>query len=713
MDLTSQLNPAQKEAATYLDGHLRIVAGAGSGKTRVLTYRIAYLIDEIGVDPRSILAITFTNKAANEMRLRVEKILGSSHSGVLVCTIHSLCVRILRQHIRVLNYPASFVIMDEEDQRALLKLLYKQEEVDAKAISYHSALNYISVRKNSQISPEMALEEAGSLYGERKKALLYQAYVAYQEEHYMLDFDDLIIKTNQILAEHEDIRQYWQRRFQYIHVDEFQDVDAQNYTLVKWLTSPETIVCVVGDPDQTIYSFRGANVRFILDFEKDFEGAKTIYLNQNYRSTGNILQAANALIKNNQDRLEKDLYTRQKEGAKVIHYSADSDVLEAKYVVEKIEQLISTVPDINYRDFAVLYRANYLSRTLEQELIRMQIPYRLFGGLKFFSRKEIKDALSYLRLTVFQDDLAFERVVNTPGRGIGEKTLEKIRQQARVLGLSMYDTCLLHLSSIGLSNKAARAIEQWQFAIENAKRQAGDMLDLFDRLLGDVGYLEMLRIDQEETRLENLMELKNSMASFMARNEEGSLEDYLQEVALYTNQDVDDDEQYVSLMTIHMSKGLEFPYVFVIGLSENIFPSLRSMEVGSQAGLEEERRLAYVAFTRAQKQLFLVESRGYSYVSGGPKIASRFIDELGEDVIVHEGKTNRYKAIDYLPPVSKGKQLNLNDTPTDWKVGDLLVHDVFGKGVVLAVSGELLQIAFPLPYGIKMLQANHKALKKK
>ena len=277
----------------------------------------------------------------------------------------------------------------------------------------------------------------------------------------------------------------------------------------------------------------------------------------------------------------------------------------------------------------------------------------------------------------------------------------------------MYDTCLLHLSSIGLSNKAARAIEQWQFAIENAKRQAGDMLDLFDRLLGDVGYLEMLRIDQEETRLENLMELKNSMASFMARNEEGSLEDYLQEVALYTNQDVDDDEQYVSLMTIHMSKGLEFPYVFVIGLSENIFPCLRSMEVGSQAGLEEERRLAYVAFTRAQKQLFLVESRGYSYVSGGPKIASRFIDELGEDVIVHEGKTNRYKAIDYLPPVSKGKQLNLNDTPTDWKVGDLLVHDVFGKGVVLAVSGELLQIAFPLPYGIKMLQANHKALKKK
>lgn len=712
MDLRHVLNEVQAQAATYLDGHLRIVAGAGSGKTRVLTYRIAYLIDDIGVNPLNILAITFTNKAANEMRYRVEQLLEQEQSGVLVCTIHSLCVRILRMHIRVLNYPSSFIIMDEEDQKALLKKLYKQFNINSKEISFNSVLGFISRYKNSLISPQKAIDEAGQFYGERQKAILYEAYVKYQEEHYMLDFDDLIIKANELLERFDSIREYWQQKFQYIHVDEFQDVDFQNYKLIKQLCGDHSIVCVVGDPDQTIYSFRGANVRYILDFEKDFAGAKTIYLNQNYRSTKNILDAANTLIKNNQDRLEKDLFTDSSDGLKVIHYCAQSDILEAKYVVEKIDQIINTVEGVNYRDFAILYRANYLSRPLEQELINLHLPYRIFGGLKFFSRKEIKDALSYLRLVVFQDDLAFERVINTPTNGIGEKSIEKIRNQASLMNLSMYDTCLLHMEGIGLSTRIQKKISVWLSFIEKARNSHKSIVDIYDDLLHDVGYFEMLVNDQEDSRIENLMELKNSMASYLTSHSESSLEDYLQEVALYTNQDIDDHEQYITLMTIHMSKGLEFPYVFVIGLSENIFPSIRSMEVEGNDGLEEERRLAYVAFTRAQKQLFLTESTGYSYVSGSPKVASRFIEEIGQETIEHEGQKSRYKASDFILPQPKANDFIGDNHVSEWKVGDLLIHDVFGKGVVLQVNGEQLQIAFPLPYGVKNLLANHKAIKK-
>lgn len=712
MDIKKVLNEKQFEACTYLDGHLRIVAGAGSGKTRVLTYRIAYLIEQVGVDPHSILAITFTNKAANEMRQRVENMLDCAHSGVLLCTIHSLCVRILRMHIRVLNYPSSFVIMDEEDQKALLKKLYKEHHIDSKIISYHSCLSAISTYKNSNISPETALMHASDLYGEKNKAILYDAYVRYQQEHFLLDFDDLILFAVKILSENEDIRAYWQSRFQYIHVDEFQDVDAQNYRLVQLLTGPDTIVCVVGDPDQTIYSFRGASIRYIMDFEKDFKGAKTIYLNQNYRSTKNILNAANALIANNQDRLEKELFTDNEGGGKIVHFCADSDQAEAQYVAEQIENLIANVEGINYSDFAILYRANYLSRQLEQEFINSHIPYRIFGGLKFFNRKEIKDVLSYLRLISVGDDLAFERVINVPGRGIGEKSVDKIRANAALYGTSMYETCLYHLDAIGLSKRISFKISEFISHIEKFKNSPMGLLSLYDRLLADVGYLEMLRNDQEDGRIENLMELKNSISSFLERNPEGTLDDYLQEVALYSNQDVDDEGQYVSMMTIHMSKGLEFPYVFVIGLSENIFPSMRSLEDGGSDGLEEERRLAYVAYTRAMQQLFLVESQGYSYVSGGPKTCSRFIGEIGDDYISHEGRSNRYRQENYIIRSVEKIKTEPQTEQSDWKVGDLLLHEVFGKGVVLRVANNTLQIAFPIPYGIKTLMAEHPSLRK-
>lgn len=713
MELEKVLNETQQEAASYLGGHLRIVAGAGSGKTRVLTYRIAYLIENIGIDPHRILAITFTNKAANEMRSRIENIITTYHSGVLVCTIHSLCVRILRMHIPLLNYPSSFIIMDEEDQKALLKKLYKEHHIDHKAISYNSTLYAISAWKNANISPDEALSQASEWQGEKSKAILYQAYETYCKEHFMLDFDDLILKTVHLLEEFEHIKEYWQKRFDYIHVDEFQDVDYQNYRLVKLLTGEHTTVCVVGDPDQTIYSFRGANIRYIMDFEKSFKGAKTIYLNQNYRSTQNILNAANSLIKNNNDRLEKDLFTDNENGQKIIHYCAESDEAEANYVVDMIEQIISYEEGINYKDFAILYRANYLSRNLEQTFISRQIPYRIFGGLKFFNRKEIKDMLSYLRLLVNGDDLAFERIINVPSRGIGDKSLDKIRDGANLYGCSMYEACEDHLLNLGLSKRMTNQIQDFVRMMEMVKNSPLSIVDQYDHLLVESGYMTMLQEGQEDTRIQNLMELKNSISQFMRANPDASLEDYLQEIALYTNQDVDDDEQYVSMMTIHMSKGLEFPYVFVIGLSENIFPSMRNLDENGDMGLEEERRLAYVAYTRAMRQLFLIESVGYSFVSNGPKVRSRFISEINDDYISHEGRKDTYHHESFIPKKVVSKQVF--DEPKEireWRVGELVMHDVFGKGVIIKVEKDILQIAFPVPYGVKSLLSSHPAIKK-
>ena len=713
MELENVLNPKQLEAATYLDGHLRIVAGAGSGKTRVLTYRIAYLIENIGIDPKSILAITFTNKAANEMRSRIENTIKTFQSGVLVCTIHSLCVRILRMHIGVLNYPSSFIILDEEDQKSLLKNLYKENEIDSKEISYSSCLHSISTWKNAGIEPKAALMAASAWSQEKSKAIIYEAYDDYCRNHYMLDFDDLIIKTVQILDEHTTIREYWQQRFSYIHVDEFQDVDFQNYRLIQLLTGNNTIVCVVGDPDQTIYTFRGASIRYIMDFEKSFLDAKTIYLNENYRSTKNILNAANCLIKNNKDRLEKDLFTENESGQKIIHYCAQNDQAEAQYVADMIEQIIGSEEGINYKDFAILYRANYLSRQLEQVFISSKIPYRIFGGLKFFNRKEIKDILSYLRLINSEDDLSFERIINVPSRKIGDKSIEKIKDCATLHGCSLYEACKDYLPYIGLSKAVANQISKFVSLIESLKDPSLSLVRLYDHLLVESGYMNMLQEDQEDTRIQNLNELKNSISQYVENNPEGKLEDYLQEIALFTNQDVVDNEQYVSLMTIHMSKGLEFPYVFVIGLSENIFPSMRSIDENGDMGIEEERRLAYVAFTRAKNQLFLCESQGYSYVSNGQKVKSRFISEIDDNYINHEGRKETYQHDSYIPkqliPKSTFKEEAIDN---NWTVGELCMHDIFGKGVIIKVEPNIVQIAFSMPHGVKSLLASHPSIKK-
>ena len=711
MDLDKLLNKNQKEAATYLDSHLRIIAGAGSGKTRVITYRIAYLIDEIGVDPRKILAITFTNKAANEMKERVVDLLGVHALGSLICTIHSLCVRILRQHINVINYPSNFTIMDEEDQKALIKKIYNQLQIDAKTISIKSMIATISNYKMANITPEKALEFAGSFQGEIKKAKVYKEYLEYQENHFLLDFDDLLLKTVYIFENYPDVLEKWQYRFQYIHVDEFQDVGNIEYRLVK-LMSDKAITCVVGDPDQTIYSFRGANVNYILDFDKDFKPCKTIILNQNYRSTGNILNISNCLIRKNQNRLEKELFTEATGGGEVIHYTAKNEQDEAEYICSEIEKIINDVDGVNYRNFAILYRANYLSRTIEQCLISHGIDYRIFGGLKFFSRKEIKDALSYLQLVCNGEDLAFERIINVPSRGIGKKTMENIQAVAKNNHVSLYEALTLFSDQIKLSSKAKKEIRILVAAIEKARQSNLPLHEMFENLMNDIGYIEMLNKNLEENRIDNIHELQRSIYEFENQNPDlATIENYLQEIALYTDSDDNDDSQYVSLMTIHMAKGLEFDYVFVLGLSEGIFPSFRALSE-SDEGIEEERRLAYVAFTRAKKQLYLTDSEGFSFVTDSPKISSRFVEEIGKEGIKHIVTRPRFKTSNYINTNLSKDELVGNNQVSDWASGDFVIHDTFGKGVVVKVNGNTLDIAFELPAGLKTLMAGHKALKK-
>lgn len=710
MDLNNLLNEDQKQAATYLDGHLRIIAGAGSGKTRVVTYRIAHLIQNIGIDPRKILAITFTNKAANEMKERVNHILGTQGNMSLICTIHSLCVRILRQHIQVLGYPGSFIIMDEEDQKAVLKKIYKELDIQLKSISYKSALHAISTYKMAKVSPEKAMHLAGQFEGEQKKAKIYEQYIMYQEKQFLLDFDDLLLKTMVIFENYPDVLQKWQHKFQFIHVDEFQDVGDIEYRMIHMLSAHATI-CVVGDPDQTIYSFRGANIQYILDFDVDFQNAHTVTLDRNYRSTKNILSIANTLIKNNENRLEKDLYTSLESGQEVIHFMAQSEEQEAEFVCDKIEEIIDQVEGVNYNDFLILYRANYLSRNIEQTMIRRKIDYRIYGGMKFFQRKEIKDALCYLRLVALNDDLSFDRIINVPGRGIGAKTLEKIQYVAINYQIPSYVALVFHSQEMNFSSRIKKEVQVLINAIQKARQSSKPMHEIFEDLLEDVGYMEMLRKDVENNRIDNINELKRAIFDFQQANPEtATIDNYLQEIALFSDNDKVNEQEFVSMMSIHMAKGLEANYVFVVGLSEGIFPSFRTIGEEGEEGLEEERRLAYVAFTRAKKQLFLTDSQGYSFVTNSPKLSSRFLDEVGNDGIQHIGKKPTFKTSDYIAPVKK--DLVGDNEVKDWKVGDFVLHDHFGKGVVIAVSSSTLDIAFSLPAGVKTLMANHQALKK-
>lgn len=703
----SDLNEQQKQAVVDEAKHLRIIAGAGSGKTRVLTMRIAYLIEQKHVKPYNILAITFTNKAAREMKKRINDMLKDQGTGAHISTIHSLCVRILSEDIPALNYPKNFTIVDADDQRQILKEAYKQLNLEKKEYPYGMVLDYIANNKYEDINPAKAMELCYGDLRQINKAKVYEYYDKRLKQMYALDFDDLILFTTRLFLNNPTILEKWSKRFHYIHVDEFQDVDKEQYKLIKLLTKVHDNIYVVGDPDQTIYTWRGADVNIIVNFDRDFKDTKTIVLNQNYRSTNNILSGANSLIKNNKARVDKELFSKNGDGDKIIHKTCNSETAEANYVVKQIMNLHND--GYNLRDIAVLYRANYLSRELEKVLIENRVNYVIYGGLRFYERAEVKDILSYLRMITRSDDLAFIRIINNPRRGIGAKTLDAIGSMALENNMTMYEVIKngLYPKNRDVFDRFVNMVEKWKKDMELV-----DLEVLLEEVLDDSGYRSMLEKDNETERLENVKSLLDDIKQYSEDYPDSTLDEYLQMISLYTERESEDVTEAVNLCTVHSAKGLEFDVVFVIGLSEGIFPSERSMAEGSK-GLEEERRLAYVAYTRAKKKLYLTESNSFSYVIQSAKIPSRFIKEIDGEYINNIDEVKRFEKsliFDEDIVIESKKEKPKDDI---YRNGDSVIHKIYGEGIVIGNDNGVLQIAFSHPYGVKKILATHPSIRKK
>lgn len=704
----SELNENQKLAVCDEANHLRIIAGAGSGKTRVLTMRIAYLIEKKNVLPKNILAITFTNKAAKEMKNRIIEMLNDAGSGSNISTIHSLCMHILQIDIPVMGYPKNFTVIDADDQKTILKEAYKKYDMDKKDFSYGAILDYIANNKYERINPNKAMQMA---YGDPrivKKAQVYEYYSQRLQQVYGLDFDDLILWTTKMFKEHPEILKKWASKYHYILVDEFQDIDKEQYLLIKQLSSAHDNVYVVGDPDQTIYTWRGADVNIIVNFDKDFPDTKTIILNENYRSSNNILSGANSLIKYNKARVEKDLFSNKGYGEKIKHKAFASEVQEAYYIVNEVVRLQNA--NVKISDMAILYRSNYLSREMEKVLIETHIPYVIYGGIRFYERKEVKDVLSYLRLIVTGDDLAFQRVINEPKRGLGQKSIDAIYEIAMANKITMYEVV-----KNGLYPKSSKALENFVLMVEKWKLdvQEGDLEKVLQEVLDDSGYRMQLEKDNEVERLENIKSLIDDIKEYQENYPGSTLSDYLSMISLYTDKANENIGESLSLMTIHSAKGLEFNTVFVIGMSEGIFPSERSLQEGTK-GLEEERRLAYVAYTRAKENLYLLETNSFSYVINSSKSASRFIDEIDDKYIEHldAKKATLSMIFDEEDPLPKEGLTEVKET-TKYIKGDIVIHAIFKEGVVISEENNILTIAFPHPYGIKKILKTHPSIRKK
>ena len=712
MKLLDNLNEQQTKAVITKSRYVRIIAGAGSGKTRVLITRIIYLIQEMGIFGGNILAITFTNKAANEMQNRIYQRLGDLNSGVHISTIHSLCVTILRRDIVSMSMPRNFTVLDQDDQKSILKEAYKEIGIEKQKFSYASMLDYIGNCKGGDVSVERALLLAGNFPGQVEKAKAYEYYVRRQKELYALDFDDLLLVTVKMFELFPEILKKWQAKFGFIHVDEFQDIDMVQYKLIKQLAGTTNEVYVVGDPDQTIYTWRGADINIIMNFEKEFKDVETIVLNQNYRSDPPILNGANSMIKNNRHRVEKDLFTKREGGELITHFRGLNEEHEAMWVANKITQL--TKDGMLLSNMAILYRANYLSRSLEKSLVDTHIQYIIYGGTRFYDRAEIKDALCYLRLIVAQDDLSLKRIINNPKRKIGQKTLDRIFEVAKETNRTMYQVIKEdELFGGGLQytiNKFVQMVESWKKQLELP------IFQLMELVINDSGYRAMLEEGNEIERVENLKELINDIKSFQTNNPDSGLNDYLQMVNLYGDRSNIEDGNYVQLMTIHAAKGLEFDTVFVYGLSEGIFPSERTMSEGIK-GLEEERRLAYVAYTRAKKKLFLTDSQGYSFQMSCPKTCSRFVKEIASEFIEHIGATSEFSMVNEDNPVEIKPNLNVEVSSTRkkkalFKKGDMIAHTIYGNGVILNIKDGIMEIAFSHPHGIKKIMENHPSVSK-
>ncbi len=731
-ELLNGMNPRQKEAVLHTDGPLLLMAGAGSGKTRVLTHRIAYLIEEKEVNPWNILAITFTNKAAKEMKERVNAILASGGEDVWVSTFHSMCVRILRRDVDFIGYNRNFTIIDSSEQLTLMKRILKELNIDPKKYDPRSILGTISQAKNSLQTPQDFAKMQGSYY----KEIAAKCYAAYQKElqyNQCMDFDDLIMNTIRLFEEHPDSLTYYQNKFHYIHVDEYQDTNHAQYTLVNLLAGRFRNLCVVGDADQSIYGWRGADMQNILDFEKDYPDAAVILLEQNYRSTKNILSAANQVIENNSNRKPKNLWTENKEGNKITYYRADNERDETRFIVDRMQEEIRS-NHRNYGDFAILYRTNAQSRVMEETLLKANIPYKMVGGHKFYDRKEIKDILAYLNVLANpQDSISFERIVNSPKRGIGPGSIEKLRSFA-----SLHEWPLLEAAqNVDLANIGGKAGQQLG-AFGEMIQEVTQMIpyltvtELTKEVLDRSGYLEDLKIQntlEAQARIENLEEFLTVTQEFDKQFEQQNEEDadapeekltvFLNDLALVSDIDnLEEDASQVTLMTLHAAKGLEFPVVFLIGLEEGVFPLSRALMEESE--LEEERRLAYVGITRAEEALYLTNAFSRTlYGRTQYNRPSRFVEEIDQELLEIEGMRPTPKktpvfakktAYSYKQPetaVVPSKSATGGEN-NSWKPGDKVKHKKWGLGTVVRVSGTSkdleLDVAFP-SQGVKRLLA--------
>ena len=679
------LSASQAEAVTSTEGCIRVIAGAGSGKTRALTHRFAFLVGTLGIPPGNILCVTFTNKASNEMRQRIHNLTGDNDTGY-INTFHGFCVSVLQEDSYCVQYPKSFLVLDNADIDAMLKIIYEERGLTLRDMTFARARDMIEIQKLFK-KPDYYLDMIGmSLDTLRMKYeqaqsvsdVIFYGYLYQEKKCFGLDYNDLIKFTLYIFRENGDIRLKWQKRLEYIMIDEFQDIDGLQYELMEALCGYHRNLFIVGDPDQTIYTWRGANVKYLLDFDKQFPGTKTVMMMENYRSTPQILKAANSLIGRNRDRIKKDLIPTLPDGESVLCHHARTAADEAEWMACRMLELHDR--GVPFRDMTVLYRAHYVTRTIEEVLLRRKIPYTIYSGVQFFGRMEIKDALSYLRMIVYKDDLSFRRVVNVPKRNMGQRRMRFLEETAARLGCSLYDALLRTLDDeVFRGTKAARFVGLIEaYSAGYAERPVSEVLSA---LLNDSGYEEALRTEGSQERLDNLAELKQSIYEYETTcGEEATLEHYLSHVALFSNADAQDAGDKVRLMTVHAAKGLEFPYVFLCEMNEGIFPSRKTRTL---PGMEEERRLAFVAMTRAEKRLYLSEAEGRN-IDGSPRYPSRFLLDIDPELLEftrppQEGLVA--EARDYI--TMSERYLPDNPDAGRFRPGDRVRHTFLGDGTVV------------------------------
>ncbi|WP_418307955.1 ATP-dependent helicase [Phascolarctobacterium faecium] len=682
------LNASQLEAVTSTEGFIRVIAGAGSGKTRALARRFAYLVNEIGILPGNILCVTFTNKSANEMRQRIHNLTGDNDTGY-ISTFHSFCVSVLQEDSHALQYPKSFLVLDNSDIDSMLKIIYEERGLTLRNMTFSKARDMIEIRKLIK-EPEYYLDMLNmSLDKLRQKYLtatepsdiIFYGYLYQEKKCFGLDYNDLIKFTLYIFEQNEAVKIKWQQRLEYIMIDEFQDIDELQYKLMSVLCGYHKNLFIVGDPDQTIYTWRGANVRYLLDFDKIFPSVKTIMMMQNYRSTPQIVSVVNDLIDKNKFRIKKNLMPTIADGRKVICHHADTPEREAMWIAEQIQALHGE--GTSYREITVLYRAHYITRIVEEVFLREKIPYAIYSGVQFFNRMEIKDALAYLRLIAYKDDLAFLRVVNVPKRNLGERRIKFLQEYAVKHQCSLYISLETNLDNeIFKGTKAAQFVALIEnFAANYAERQISELLAA---ILNESGYEKMLRTEGSQERLDNLAELKQSVYEYETScGEESTLEHYLSHVALFTNNDAADNSDKVKLMTVHSAKGLEFPYVFLCAMNEGVFPSKKTDTIQK---MEEERRLAFVAMTRAQKGLYLSEAEGRNF-DGSPRYPSRFLLDIEPALLDYTQKPQEgliRETKDYL--VINERYLADEENQSSLAVGQRVKHSIFGSGTVVDVD---------------------------